>query len=175
MNKQMKIIILIILVLAAAGFIIAKKSAGPNNVSSDIVDNASENVDKPNSNLVGADRDEHGCIGSAGYSWCEPKNKCLRIWEENCYESVEQEIQYLLAQKYQKNPDEAQTKITKQDDSHAMGSVSFGPEPGEGGLFLAVKQGNIWEVVYDGNGSIDCENIKANYKFPAEMLIGFCD
>jgi hypothetical protein len=34
--------------------------------------------------LVGGDRDEHGCIGSAGYSWCESKQKCLRIWEENC-------------------------------------------------------------------------------------------
>jgi hypothetical protein len=34
--------------------------------------------------LVGADRDAHGCIGSAGYSWCEPKQKCLRIWEEKC-------------------------------------------------------------------------------------------
>lgn len=34
--------------------------------------------------LVGGDRDEHGCIGSAGYSWCEEKQKCLRIWEENC-------------------------------------------------------------------------------------------
>ena len=34
---------------------------------------------------VGADKDEHGCIGSAGYSWCEPKEKCLRIWEEKCY------------------------------------------------------------------------------------------
>ncbi len=34
--------------------------------------------------LVGNDRDEHGCIGSAGYSWCEEKQKCLRTWEENC-------------------------------------------------------------------------------------------
>lgn len=34
--------------------------------------------------LVGNDRDEHGCIGSAGYSWCEEKQKCLRVWEENC-------------------------------------------------------------------------------------------
>lgn len=36
--------------------------------------------------LVGGDRDAHGCIGSAGYSWCEAKQKCLRIWEENCTE-----------------------------------------------------------------------------------------
>ncbi|MBM3205341.1 hypothetical protein FJZ41_00615 [Candidatus Shapirobacteria bacterium] len=35
-------------------------------------------------NLLGGDRDEHGCIGSAGYSWCEAKQKCLRIWEEPC-------------------------------------------------------------------------------------------
>ncbi|MFC2163318.1 hypothetical protein ACFLRF_06510, partial [Candidatus Altiarchaeota archaeon] len=33
---------------------------------------------------VGGDRDEHGCIGSAGYIWCEGKNKCLRPWEEPC-------------------------------------------------------------------------------------------
>ncbi len=34
--------------------------------------------------MVGNDRDEHGCIGSAGYSWCEEKQKCLRTWEESC-------------------------------------------------------------------------------------------
>jgi len=34
--------------------------------------------------LVGNDKDIHGCIGSAGYSWCEEKQKCLRVWEENC-------------------------------------------------------------------------------------------
>lgn len=33
---------------------------------------------------VGGDPDEHGCIGSAGYSWCEEKGKCLRVWEEPC-------------------------------------------------------------------------------------------
>lgn len=38
------------------------------------------------SNIVGGDRDEHGCIGSAGYSWCEAKQKCLRVWEEKCEE-----------------------------------------------------------------------------------------
>lgn len=34
----------------------------------------------------GSDRDAHGCIGSAGYSWCEAKAKCLRPWEEPCAE-----------------------------------------------------------------------------------------
>ena len=31
--------------------------------------------------MVGADRDEHGCIGSAGYLWCEREGACVRPWE----------------------------------------------------------------------------------------------
>ncbi|VVB77981.1 Uncharacterised protein [uncultured archaeon] len=34
--------------------------------------------------VVGGDKDAHGCIVSAGYSWCEEKQKCLMAWEENC-------------------------------------------------------------------------------------------
>jgi hypothetical protein len=29
----------------------------------------------------GSDRDEHGCIGSAGYRWCERTAQCERPWE----------------------------------------------------------------------------------------------
>ncbi|MCT4617400.1 MAG: hypothetical protein N4A38_04280 [Candidatus Gracilibacteria bacterium] len=32
--------------------------------------------------LIGGDRDEHGCIGSAGYTWNEEKQKCTRPWED---------------------------------------------------------------------------------------------
>lgn len=38
-------------------------------------------------NVTGGDKDEHGCIGSAGYVWCENKQKCLRTWEESCEET----------------------------------------------------------------------------------------
>ncbi len=30
---------------------------------------------------VGADRDEHGCITSAGYLWCAKTGQCERPWE----------------------------------------------------------------------------------------------
>ena len=39
--------------------------------------------------ILGGDRDEHGCIGSAGFLWCEKKQKCLRPWEEKCDENSE--------------------------------------------------------------------------------------
>lgn len=32
--------------------------------------------------IVGGDRDTHGCIISAGYSWNETKQRCVREWEE---------------------------------------------------------------------------------------------
>jgi putative lipoprotein len=35
----------------------------------------------PPASTPGADRDEHGCIGSAGYSWCAKEGKCVRPWE----------------------------------------------------------------------------------------------
>jgi len=37
-------------------------------------------VEKP----IGGEKDEHGCLPAAGYTWCESKQKCLRIWEEPC-------------------------------------------------------------------------------------------
>lgn len=36
----------------------------------------------PSRVLVGADRDAHGCIGSAGYIWSETQQKCIRPWEQ---------------------------------------------------------------------------------------------
>ncbi len=39
--------------------------------------------------MVGADRDAHGCIGSAGYSWCEKTAQCERPWELALKENVE--------------------------------------------------------------------------------------
>ncbi|GGA79569.1 hypothetical protein GCM10011369_21930 [Neiella marina] len=32
-------------------------------------------------NALGGDRDEHGCIGSAGYQWCAHTKQCERPWE----------------------------------------------------------------------------------------------
>lgn len=34
--------------------------------------------------LLGGDRDAHGCIPSAGYQWCDATQKCYRSFEENC-------------------------------------------------------------------------------------------
>ena len=263
----------------------------------------------PDAIIVGGDKNEHGCIGSAGYSWCGEKNKCLRVFEELCpdvvtsliaelktetnisltkvgdsqltwnvregndfasevipgisyknsdmtfvnYQKIEkfmrskyqvdinneadgvtgglrgytnsyvicqlsfrhnqmkntpnapsepigdsltvelgcgyfnpnniskivatQYIKLVLATKYKKDIEEVNLQINKFDGAYAVGSVFFGPvdTAGEGGMFLATKQGDTWKMIYDGNGSIDCATIKKNYQFPTDMFVGFCD
>lgn len=37
--------------------------------------------DAPPPAALGSDRDAHGCIGSAGYLWCERSQSCERPWE----------------------------------------------------------------------------------------------
>jgi len=39
------------------------------------------NTEEPQEPLVGADRDEHGCITSAGFSWSELQQTCVQLWE----------------------------------------------------------------------------------------------
>ena len=39
--------------------------------------------------VVGNIRDEHGCLVSGGYQWCEDTQECQRAWEIPC-------IDYLL-------------------------------------------------------------------------------
>jgi hypothetical protein len=48
-------------------------SCGENKVST---------VKSNQNHLTGNDRDPHGCIGSAGYTWSVAKNKCIRTFEE---------------------------------------------------------------------------------------------
>lgn len=67
------LIAILALLAIGGGFYVYQNKSAPN-----------PNTIEPGNNIVGGDKDEHGCISSAGYSWCEVKNKCLRVWEEKC-------------------------------------------------------------------------------------------
>ena len=80
--------------LAGAGSdirVIEMESAQP------VIDVSTKFEKKDGDELAGADRDEHGCIGSAGYQWCERTGECERAWElakeygfENTQEAFDQ-------------------------------------------------------------------------------------
>ena len=45
--------------------------------------NPSREIDPPMEIIeAGGDRDDHGCIASAGYTWSQVKENCIRLWEE---------------------------------------------------------------------------------------------
>jgi hypothetical protein len=85
--KQGFVIPLIIAIIALLG-IGGSAYVYVNKKNADKLENSLKEITKnqvaTTTNIVGNDRDEHECIGSAGYTWCEVKNKCLRIWEEEC-------------------------------------------------------------------------------------------
>ncbi len=89
-------------------------------------------------------------------------------------QNLQVSVQDILARKYDRPLSEVQVKVNKQIGGFASGSVFFGQGgPGEGGMWLAVLD-NGWSVIWDGNGSIDCAQIK-DLGFPQEVLTGFCD
>lgn len=46
--------------------------------------------------LVGGNRDEHGCIGSAGYTWSYALHDCVRLWEAGTSFDAGPERVYLI-------------------------------------------------------------------------------
>jgi len=37
-------------------------------------------ISNPKEQTVGGERDKHGCLGAAGYSWNETEQECVREW-----------------------------------------------------------------------------------------------
>ena len=70
-------------------FVVFSGCAYEDDISPVVNDTPETNTEEvtattPTEELIGGERDEHGCLGPAGYSWCEQKQKCLRAWEETC-------------------------------------------------------------------------------------------
>lgn len=42
----------------------------------------SQKQKKEEAPALGSDKDDHGCIASAGYTWSEVQKDCIRLWEK---------------------------------------------------------------------------------------------
>lgn len=90
--------------------------------------------------MLGATKDEGGCLTAAGYSWCESKGKCLRVWEESCTGPAP-------------TPDDYQA-VPFHDFGSGSGAFDFGS--GSGGWD---GSGEYW-----GTGSGDYWGLPSDYK-----------
>ncbi len=123
--------------------------------------------------MVGNDEDEHGCKGSAGYQWCEQKQKCIRPWEETCEtkQDDEENIQQALRNKHEWSEDEMKITVSEIRGNYASGgAVPNSDIPAGGGFFFAAKVDEQWKIVADGNGAIMCSSLKDYPDFPNDMI-----
>lgn len=179
MKKGFSVVYVIVFILAislvAAGAYYAGNQKKPNKIP---VPTA-----KPE-NLVGNDRDEHGCIPSAGYSWCELKQKCLRTWEEPCTPvtlapavtvaptvdetaTLKAFIKQALVAKYGSGASELNITVSKIEGNYAQGGASG---EGGGGMWFSAKVNGKWQLVWDGNGVILCQDLASYPNFPVSMI-----
>jgi hypothetical protein len=127
--------------------------------------------------LVGNDRDEHGCIGSAGYTWCEEKQKCLRSWEESCSTTalptidetqiLKNAVKQALVAKHGQSANELTITVSTIQGNYASGGAAA---TGGGGMWFAAKVNGIWQLVWDGNGVIFCSALQKYPDFPNTLI-----
>ncbi len=162
--------ILLFAFLPFIGFYFGYQYARNNPISPETTSIATESA-VPTQTLVGDDKDEHGCIVSAGYQWCEAKQKCLRSWEEPCVsESSDSDlIKAALVAKYDWDPQDIILTISKNDGQYATGGVREESAMG-GGMWFAAKVDGDWQIVWDGNGVIMCENLTDYPDYPKSLI-----
>lgn len=157
---------ILVTVVVGSGFYFFKKNVetpDPNIVQ--VTDQTPSDV-----SLVGADEDEHGCKISAGYSWCEVKNKCLRTWEEACDTGTEvaMAVQEAIAQKFEKPKNTVIISVDRDTGEFAKGGVRFTDDIG-GAIWFAANVDGVWKLVADGQGPMAC--VAANeYSMPTDFV-----
>lgn len=90
-------------------------------------DNATVLEQKPV--VLGTDKDDKGCVTSAGYMWSKTRNSCIRVFEEG----------YRLAPF--RNPDEAQEEDNEQATLNAY--IVFGQDKSIAELFLPNAKNSV--------------------------------
>ncbi len=170
---------LVIFLIGAIGYIFYQQSDLQNTpVQESVVPETQNNFEEVgiDKKIIGGDKDDHGCLIGAGYSWCEEKQKCLKAWEEECVKSSNDGIAEAMVEKYKKDLSEVTIIISQEEGDFARGGVEFAPGgQGNAGMFLAVRINGEWEIVYEGNGVADCNKLKQKYNYPQKMLQGICD
>ena len=140
--------------------IIALAFAACNNTTPQQTDNtADQPATTEETPMVGGDRDEHGCIGSAGYTWSALRGECIQVFEVgtrlNPVEEKEEEA-VISAFVVTKDGDNSQVElfITNEDQNPILKQETNGTYKGGKYLYNPKKQ----ELSIDGRVTYTAKN-----------------
>jgi hypothetical protein len=83
-------------------------------------------------------------------------------------QSIESQIKAALVQKYGENSKDLEVTITQNLGGYTKGLVN--DPAGGGGMWFGAKVGDNWELVWDGNGIITCDDLKDYPDFPSSLI-----
>ena len=131
-----------------------------NNSTPQQTDKAAEELTTPQQEMmVGGDRDEHGCIGSAGYSWSALRGECIQVFEVGTRLNpvdVEQEEAVISAFIVSKEGDNSQVElfITNEDQNPILKQETNGTYKGGKYIYNPKTQ----ELSIDGKVTYTAKN-----------------
>ena len=173
MNKLL--IVLVVALVGFGGYFFLDRQRVAPEATEELVEEVqpTEEAGEP---ILGGDADEHGCIGSAGYTWCEPLGKCVRLWEEACVAEeadtgvIEAAVKEQIVAKRGEGAVGLEIVTQRMEGDYALGSARD-PEPmAGGGMWFAALVEDEWKLVWDGNGVITCDEVAPYPDFPSSMI-----
>ena len=83
--------------------------------------------------------------------------------------TILQSVSDAFSKKYNTSSDAFIITVDKQVGDFAKGSVRSKNEM-SGGLWFAAKRNGVWQLVFDGNGIIQCSSLKEYPDFPTTLI-----
>ncbi len=84
-------------------------------------------------------------------------------------QNIEDQIKAVFVAKYGWNGDNLSISVNQQQGNFAMGGVKDITSPVGGGAWLAVKKDGQWKLLFDGNGTVMCDQVEG-YEVPSSMI-----
>jgi len=82
---------------------------------------------------------------------------------------MKDQIIQALSKKNSWDASRVEVNVITVEDNFAKGDVKFKDEMG-GGLWFAAKVNGAWQIVYDGNGIITCDQLTNYQNFPKDLI-----
>lgn len=117
--------------------------------------------------MTGNDKDAHGCIASAGYTWSEVKKECIRPWEVGVkmedLKSAEQDttVRFAAYLVFSKDSSKAEAFVFDRKSYILRRETKEGIEQWTDGTITARQVSGLW-TVSKGDEILYCQVSKKN-------------